>query len=223
MKKAAFFDFDKTLFSTYAIFPFVDFLEKKGFLERKQKDEYYRILKDYKQGKRGYELTVRLLLKKIAKHIESRQVSLIDSLSKAFAEKNRDLFFPFASDLVDLLRRGGYKNVVISGEPNFIIKYLAIDFLRIKKLITTNYEEKGKKYTGKITRFLDYKSEKEKEIKKIALKQKIDLSKSLAFGDSEGDMAMLALVGYPLAVNPSKGLRKLAVDKGWMIVNKSDT
>lgn len=45
----------------------------------------------------------------------------------------------------------------------------------------------------------------------------LDLSCSFAYGDSAGDIAMLAAVGNPRAVNPAFSLRRIARARGWQI------
>lgn len=46
---------------------------------------------------------------------------------------------------------------------------------------------------------------------------KIDWENSYAFGDSYYDHDILSLTGNPVAVNPDKGLRKIALEKDWAI------
>ena len=43
-------------------------------------------------------------------------------------------------------------------------------------------------------------------IKKLANKYNIDLTESYAYGDTNGDVAMLANVGHDVAFNPNKKL-----------------
>jgi len=45
----------------------------------------------------------------------------------------------------------------------------------------------------------------------------IDWENSYAFGDSYYDHDILSLTGNPVAVNPDKGLRKIALEKDWAI------
>lgn len=45
-----------------------------------------------------------------------------------------------------------------------------------------------------------------KAITKFCEKYNIDLQKSYAYGDTNGDFSMLSLVGNPRAINPSKEL-----------------
>jgi HAD superfamily phosphoserine phosphatase-like hydrolase len=45
----------------------------------------------------------------------------------------------------------------------------------------------------------------------------LELSRSFAYGDSAGDVAMLAAVGNPRAVNPAFGLRRVARTRRWQV------
>ena len=47
---------------------------------------------------------------------------------------------------------------------------------------------------------------KQEAIEDFIKKYNIDLSKSYAYGDTNGDFSMLSLVGNPRAINPSKEL-----------------
>ena len=46
----------------------------------------------------------------------------------------------------------------------------------------------------------------------------INLKQSLAVGDTEGDIAMLSLVGRPIAFNPNMQLAKAAKKRKWEII-----
>jgi phosphoserine phosphatase len=54
-------------------------------------------------------------------------------------------------------------------------------------------------------------------VRAIASKQQIDLTHSFAYGNSVADAVMLASVGYPRAINPSLGLRRIAASRRWTI------
>ena len=47
---------------------------------------------------------------------------------------------------------------------------------------------------------------KQEAIENFIKKYNIDLAKSYAYGDTNGDFSMLSLVGNPRAINPSKEL-----------------
>jgi phosphoserine phosphatase len=47
----------------------------------------------------------------------------------------------------------------------------------------------------------------------------VDLAGSYAYSDHISDAAFLALVGHPVAVNPSLRLRLLARKRGWDVIH----
>jgi HAD superfamily hydrolase (TIGR01490 family) len=56
---------------------------------------------------------------------------------------------------------------------------------------------------------------KARAIRSVAARDGLDLSRSFAYGDSSGDIAMLAAVGNPRAVNPAFSLRRIARVRRW--------
>src|SRR5690606_5859495 len=74
-------------------------------------------------------------------------------------------------------------------------------------------------YTGN---FLEdpFRNGKDKALLKFISENnlKIDLKKSIAIGDSWGDISMLNIVGFPIAFNPSNDLAKVAKKNNWKII-----
>lgn len=52
---------------------------------------------------------------------------------------------------------------------------------------------------------------------RLAAQHELDLARSFAYGDSSGDIPMLAAVGNPHAVNPGFGLGRIARSRRWRI------
>jgi hypothetical protein len=52
----------------------------------------------------------------------------------------------------------------------------------------------------------------------VAADSGYDLADCFAYSDSITDLPMLAAVGHPTAVNPDRGLRKAAVERGWPVL-----
>ena len=67
-------------------------------------------------------------------------------------------------------------------------------------------DEKTKTFSGKILKPMWDSIHKQEAIENFIKKYNIDLSKSYAYGDTNGDFSMLSLVGNPRAINPSKEL-----------------
>jgi len=60
--------------------------------------------------------------------------------------------------------------------------------------------------------------QKEQSIREYALQEGIDLAESCAFSDSSADVPMLSAVGHPVATNPTRRLRRIAIEKNWPIL-----
>jgi hypothetical protein len=73
------------------------------------------------------------------------------------------------------------------------------------------------RYTGEID-FYAAGDHKVTEVQKLAAERGYDLGESFAYSDSITDVPMLSCVGHPTAVNPDRGLRKVAAEKGWPVL-----
>ena len=148
-----------------------------------------------------------------------RQMSVSDCQRwsrQYFEDTLRDRLFPAAKDCIYYHKQRGDRLVLVTGSPNFIISPLAA-FLGIDETISTNLEMANGCYTGEIVGLPLAGEEKARSVRSISKLLGIDLNQSHAYGDSVADLPMLCTVGYPVAVNPSRHLSKIAKEKGWSI------
>jgi HAD superfamily hydrolase (TIGR01490 family) len=57
--------------------------------------------------------------------------------------------------------------------------------------------------------------------KQFAVVRGVSLSQCFAYGDHALDRSMLEAVGNPIAINPTSGLRRIAQQNGWHVINWS--
>ena len=93
----------------------------------------------------------------------------------------------------------------ISGAPDFLVekmaeKYQVTDFKATKYIVDENNN-----FTGEVVIMWDSENKK-KAITELVNQYKVDLERSFSYGDTNGDLSMLKIVGNPVAVNP---IRKL--------------
>ena len=74
------------------------------------------------------------------------------------------------------------------------------------------------KYTGEIETYV-YGPAKAEAVRALAAAEGYDLARSFAYCDSITDLPMLEAVGHPSAVNPDKALRKVALERGWPVLD----
>ncbi len=73
------------------------------------------------------------------------------------------------------------------------------------------------RFTGELQGAPVSGDEKARLAREWARERAIDLEASHAYGDSTADLALLRIVGHPVAVNPSRALRRIAEREGWTI------
>ena len=143
-----------------------------------------------------------------------RLIGLADDL---FEVTLKPSIFPQAKTLVDTTRDLGYRNVLVTGTLDFQIRPIALHF-GFDEVICNRLEFKNHVATGKVLHPLLAEKEKERSIREYALQEGIDLAQSCAFSDSSADVPMLSAVGHPVATNPTRRLRRIAIEKNWPIL-----
>lgn len=117
-------------------------------------------------------------------------------------------------------RKMGLTQVLVTGSLDFAMQPFARE-LGIDHVIANSLEMKAGVATGVLNPPILAGREKLKAMRAFAEAHDIDLTHSYAFADSKYDLEMLEAVGYPVAVNPDAGLRKIAQERGWPVVNFS--
>ena len=91
---------------------------------------------------------------------------------------------------------------MISGSPDFLVRDFAKIYGADDTIATKYIFDDTNKFTGRILPMWDSKNKK-KSINFLTKKYNIDLDKSHAYGDTNGDFSMFEKVGTAHAINPS--------------------
>ena len=119
-----------------------------------------------------------------------------------------------------------YEVIFISGSPDYLVEAMGKKhhaFLAIG----SKYIMKDEKFTGEVIPMWDADS-KNNMIDKLVEEYNIDLDKSFAYGDTNGDYNMLRRVGNPVAMNPSRELlskikeNKELSEKATILIERKD-
>lgn len=125
--------------------------------------------------------------------------------------------YPAAEEAVAWHRQQGHRIVLLTGTLDFIVAPLA-EHLGATDVIAAQLEFEAGRATGRLAAPPLGGAEKAHQAQLFAERNSLDLAASFAYGDSRSDAPLLALVGHPVAVNPSRGLRRLAAAQGWKVV-----
>jgi HAD superfamily hydrolase (TIGR01490 family) len=135
-----------------------------------------------------------------------------------FEKVIRPSIYPGAKALVEADRKQGFRPVVITGELDFVlrpvVRYFGFDHLICNSLVYQHGVA-----TGEVVSPLIAEREKVAALMRVCGHYNADAAQSNAYSDSFSDVPMLEAVGDPVAVNPDRRLRTLAVERGWPILD----
>jgi HAD superfamily hydrolase (TIGR01490 family) len=143
-----------------------------------------------------------------------RLIGLADDL---FEVTLKPSIFPQSQALIDTTRDLGYRNVLVTGTLDFQVRPIALHF-GFEEVICNRLEFRNHIATGRVLPPLLAENEKARSIREYGVQEGIDLSECCAFSDSSADVPMLSAVGYPVATNPTRRLRRVALKKNWPIL-----
>ncbi|MGH8874516.1 MAG: HAD family hydrolase [Acidimicrobiia bacterium] len=214
---AAFFDLDKTIIAKSSTLAFGGSLYRAGFLSRRAllkaaiaQAVYVMFGADHDQIER-----VREEMTALTKGWDRAQIEQL--IEEAVDEVVAPLVYAEALAIIDEHHRAGRRVVVISSSPAEVVRPLG-KYLGIDEVIGTRSEiDQEGRYTGRLE-FYAYGPGKAEAIREMAEREGLNLADSYAYSDSATDLPMLEAVGHPVAVNPDKELREIAIARDWQIM-----
>jgi HAD superfamily phosphoserine phosphatase-like hydrolase len=118
---------------------------------------------------------------------------------------------------MDRLRRSGYRILLMSGAPEFLIGPLA-EHLGADAAKGTVYEVVEGRFAGGPCGDHLYGSAKTRILDRCRKELKLDFSRSAVYANDSSDAEHMRMFGTAVAVNPRKGLRRTAEEEGWKVV-----
>ena len=218
VSKAVFFDFDGTLVSSNVVTRYA-FFAKRHPNRAKAWWRYGKLLATVPLWI-GLDMYSRHLFNEVF-YREYRSLSkqwLFALGEDLFASDILPKVFPAAAALVEAEREAGYRLVLVSGGLDFAIAP-AVRYFGFDHLICNSLEYQDGLATGDVVPPLLAEEEKPRAIERFCREYNVDLARSKAYSDSLSDLPMLACVGQPAAVNPDRGLRRAARERGWPILD----
>jgi HAD superfamily hydrolase (TIGR01490 family) len=110
----------------------------------------------------------------------------------------------------------GRKIILLTGSLAFLMlplrQHLGTDWL-----IATELAHVNGRFTGEINGLHPRGENKRLLLEELARHQGLDLACSSAYGDHEEDVPLLSSVGHPVAVSPTRALKRLARERGWPV------
>lgn len=212
MTAAAFFDLDRTLLRRSSALALAPAFRRRGIITRRLMIEAAAWQVLFMLRGASHEAVRRaaedgLLVLRGHTPAEMREL-VAESLETVL----RPLVYAQSLDLVERHRKRGEPVYIVSATLQEIVQAIADD-LGFDGALGTVCEVVDGAYTGKAIRALHA------EAKADCIRSlDHDLAASTAYSDSHTDLPFLEAVGHPVAVNPDRGLRKIAAARDWPIL-----
>ena len=215
---AAFFDLDKTVVATSSTLAFSRPLHREGLISAAIvfKVAYAQLAYQLFGADEGKMERSRVALLELTRGWEAERVQRL--VRETLQEVIDPLIYAEALELFEDHRRAGRDLYLVSSSGVEVVKPLA-EYLGVPNVIATRagIDDDGR-YDGTLE-FYCYAEHKAVAIREEAEAHDLDLASSYAYSDSVTDLPMLEAVGNPVAVNPDRALRAVAVERGWPILD----
>ena len=212
--KAVFFDFDGTLASGSASLELMSYLARIRVFPEKQHEIILQTVDNYKNGKVGYDDLCMNVGKAWADGLKGKNEGWVRYHAGQLFNRFIPRIYDSSFELVELFAANSYATIIVSSGAHEI-NSLAARALGVKELYCTELEVIDGTYTGQVKADRGT-SERKAEVLAV-MRDRFDLEKSFAFGDSATDEKVLVKVGMPVALNPSEELETLARDNKWRV------
>ncbi|ASL12894.1 HAD-superfamily protein subfamily protein IB hydrolase [Mycobacterium intracellulare subsp. chimaera] len=218
-RTAAFFDLDKTIIAKSSTLAFSKPFFAQGLLNRRAvlKSSYAQFIYLLSGADHDQMDRMRAHMTNMCTGWDVEQVKSI--VNETLHDIVTPLVFAEAADLIAAHKLCGRDVVVVSASGEEIVAPIARALGATHAMATRMVVEDGR-YTGEIA-FYCYGEGKVQAIRELAAREGYPLEHCYAYSDSITDLPMLESVGHPSVVNPDRGLRREALERGWPVMSFS--
>ena len=217
MQKVAFFDIDGTVFRSSLLIELVEKLIDEKVFPESARSEYEKEYQAWRNREGSYEDYIKAMVKTFVTHIKGVHYGEVADIGRLVVSGNSKRVYRYTRDLLPKLKDRGYFVVAISQSPKAILDDFCESY-GFDKVYGRMYEiGPTDKFTGEI---IDEHliQNKANIVKRVFAKGEFDESKTVAVGDTEGDIPMLDMVDEPICFNPNNALYQHAMRMGWKVV-----
>lgn len=212
----AVFDIDGTLIRWQLYHAVVGELAKRGELSAASYSQIRNARMRWKEraSDEAFKDYERMLVKIYDQLLPNLDIAEFEAAVDAAFAEHKDQVYTYTRELIGSLQGRGYMIFAISNSHQEIVTKVA-DYYGFNDALGAIYERRDDHFTGKKD---GYFTTKHLALALLIDKHQPNLKKSIAIGDSESDIDMLAMVERPIAFNPTKNLLAAARSHGWEVV-----
>jgi HAD superfamily phosphoserine phosphatase-like hydrolase len=213
-KAAVFFDIDGTVSRDDSLELLITEIIRRKLLPYEKKEMYDKARMLWKSRETGFRDYIEIVID-IIPCLKDFSSNILNKVACDVVNEN-SYYYIFPWLLLIKLKCLGYKLIAVSGAPDFFTElYLPKIGIFTEEINATNWIVKNNVFTGDLD--LSIIENKGKFIEK-KYKDRFDLKKSIALGDTLSDVSMLKKVGKKIIINPTQELAIVAKKNKWPIV-----
>ncbi len=204
-KVGAFFDIDGTLYRDSLMIEHFKKLLKYDLVDKKEwffkaRDTYENW--DKRQG--NYDDYLDEVCELYVRSLMGINKTSLDFTTEQVINLKSDRVYKYTRSRIKYHLENNHIVIFISGSPSFLVEKMARKY-NVTDFVGSDYVMENGFFTGNVIPMWDSKS-KNIAIDNFVKKYDIDLDKSFAYGDTNGDINMLRRVKNPIAINPTNEL-----------------
>lgn len=212
---AAFFDLDKTVIATSSALVYGKEFLQSGLISTGEAWQLSLIKASYMLAGHS-DSQMEATREKLTQMVRGWSVEEVEQIvAEAMHTAVIPTVYEEARDLINSHKEAGHDVVIVSASARSLVAPIAQE-LGVDTVIATEMGIEDGTYTGEILFYCKGEA-KSQAIADLAEEKGFDLSASYAYSDSATDEPMLVAVGHPVAVNPDRALRKIAMNRHWDI------
>jgi HAD superfamily hydrolase (TIGR01490 family) len=214
---AAFFDLDKTIIAGSSTLAFSGPMRERGLVGRRAlvRSGYAQLLLMVAGADADFMERMRQRLSALCAGWDAAEVSTV--IEQYVPEILPPMIYREATALIEKHRARGHEVAVVSASGLELVTPIA-RALGADHAVGTRMCLSEGRYTGEIE-FYCYGEGKAVAARELAAERGYRLELCHAYTDSITDLPLLEVVGHPTAVNPDRELRRVAVRRGWPVLD----
>ena len=215
-RSAAFFDLDKTIIARSSALAFGRPFRAGGLINRRAtlKAAYAQFVYLVAGADEDQMNRMRDYITEMCTGWDVQQVREI--VAETLFEIVDPLIYAEAADLIEEHKAVGREVVIVSSSGEEVVGPIG-ELVGADRVIATRMVVEDGRYTGEVD-YYAYGPAMAAAKRELAAAAGYDLADCYAYSDSIPDLPMLDAVGHPTAVNPDRGLRKAARERGWPVL-----
>lgn len=218
MKKVAFFDIDGTLFRSSLLIELVDALIAEQIFPAEARDAYLDERRLWLDREGTYDAYIAAVIESFLTHIKGVHYGTFADVGKRVVSRHQKRVYRYTRDLVNKLKAEGYFIIAISQSPKTVLDAFCKDY-GFDKVYGRIYDIGPQdRFTGEVQD--EHLIENKAHIVKRVFERHPELGHegSVAVGDTDGDIPLLASVERPICFNPNAALYAYAKKMDWPVV-----